>query len=107
VKFTPPGGIVEILVREEGAGRDLVVGVRDTGEGIPKDAFGRIFEKYGQVESRKRGQKMSTGLGLTFCKMAVEAHGGRIWVQSEVGKGSTFWFSIPIAAEAQDAAHAA
>lgn len=70
--------------------------VRDTGEGIPREAFGRIFEKFGQVEDRKAGRKNSTGLGLTFCKMAVEAHGGVIGVESEMGVGSTFSFTIPV-----------
>jgi signal transduction histidine kinase len=74
----------------------VVFAVRDAGEGIPAEAFDKIFEKFGQVETRKAGRKMSTGLGLTFCKMAVEAHGGRIWVESEIGKGSTFSFTIPI-----------
>jgi signal transduction histidine kinase len=69
---------------------------RDTGEGIPDDAFSRIFDKFGQVESRSAGRMMSTGLGLTFCKMAVEAHEGRIWVQSTLGQGSTFSFAIPV-----------
>ena len=53
----------------------------------------RIFEKFGQVEDRKN--RMGTGLGLTFCKLAVEAHSGRIGVESEVGKGSTFWWVLP------------
>jgi signal transduction histidine kinase len=70
--------------------------VNDTGEGIPHEAFGRIFEKFGQVETRKSGRKTSTGLGLTYCKMTVEAHGGQIWLESELGKGSTFYFTIPL-----------
>ena len=69
--------------------------VADTGEGIPEEAFDLIFDKFGQVETRKSGRKMSTGLGLTFCKLVVEAHGGRIWLHSELGKGSTFHFTIP------------
>ena len=56
----------------------------------------RIFEKFGQVESRQSNRKMSTGLGLTFCKMAVEKHGGRIWVESELGRGSRFSFCVPL-----------
>jgi signal transduction histidine kinase len=72
-----------------------VIGISDTGEGIPKEAFKRIFEKFGQVESRKAGKTKSTGLGLTFCKLAIEAHGGRIWVESEQGVGSTFFFTLP------------
>jgi signal transduction histidine kinase len=55
----------------------------------------RIFEKFGQVESKQNQRQYSTGLGLTFCKLAAEAHGGSIGVDSEVGKGSTFWFTVP------------
>jgi len=55
----------------------------------------KIFDKFGQVEGRQEGIRHSTGLGLTFCKIAVEAHGGRIWLESEVGKGSTFFVFIP------------
>ncbi|MBM3457205.1 MAG: response regulator [Armatimonadetes bacterium] len=97
VKFTPEEGAVTLRVTQSAAGDELLLAVADTGEGIPKDAFERIFEKFGQVESRKRGRKNSSGLGLTFCKMAVEAHGGRIWVESELGKGSTFFFTLPVA----------
>jgi two-component system sensor histidine kinase ResE len=81
-----------------GRGRDdkMTFTVADTGEGIPEEAFEQIFEKFGQVESRKSGKQMSTGLGLTFCKMAVEAHGGTIRVQSEIGQGSRFSFTIPL-----------
>ena len=64
-------------------------------DGVPVEYQARIFEKFGQVEARANRQKHSTGLGLTFCKLAVEAHGGSIGVESEVGKGSTFWFVLP------------
>jgi PAS domain S-box-containing protein len=93
LKFTPQGGTVTVLVTLELSG--LRFAVKDTGEGIPKEAFEKIFEKFGQVEGRKSGRKNSTGLGLTFCKMAVEAHGGMIWVESELGQGSTFFFTVP------------
>lgn len=96
IKFTPPGGTVTVVARKAEAADAIFFSVQDTGEGIPKEAFGRIFEKFGQVESRKAGRKMSTGLGLTFCKMAVEAHGGQIWVESEMGRGSQFNFTIPL-----------
>ena len=66
------------------------------GKVIRRTPFERIFEKFGQVENRKAGQKMSTGLGLTFCKLAVEAHGGRIWVDSAPERGSVFFFTIPL-----------
>jgi PAS domain S-box-containing protein len=96
IKFTPAGGAVTLAVSREPGENAALFQVRDTGEGIPREAFQRIFEKFGQVESRKAGRKMSTGLGLTFCKMVAEAHGGRIWVDSELGKGSTFSFTLPL-----------
>ena len=97
LKFTPSGGRVTVGARHEmtGRGEQIHFTVTDTGEGIPREAFERIFEKFGQVESRKAGRRMSTGLGLTFCRMAVEAHGGRIWVESELGVGSVFQFAVP------------
>ena len=72
------------------------ISISDNGPGIPPEYYEKIFEKFGQVESREHAQKYSTGLGLTFCKLAVEAHGGHIGVESEVGKGSTFWFKLPV-----------
>ncbi len=101
LKFTPPGGTLTVEARMSEAKQSvepsLVFSVRDTGEGIPPEAFEHIFEKFGQVASRKGGRTMSTGLGLTFCKLAVEAHGGEINVESVIGEGSTFSFTIPIA----------
>ena len=98
LKFTPPDGTIRVAARrfEHENRASLLFSVSDTGEGIPPEAFARIFEKFGQVESRQGGRTMSTGLGLTFCKLAVEAHGGRIWVESQIGQGSTFFFSIPL-----------
>lgn len=96
IKFTPAGGTVTVQARAGDCGDVVRFSVQDTGEGIPREAFGRIFEKFGQVESRSAGQRNSTGLGLTFCKMAVEAHGGSIWVDSELGTGSRFSFTVPI-----------
>jgi two-component system, sensor histidine kinase and response regulator len=96
VRFTPRGGTITTSVRPGAGEQTAIFGVRDTGEGIPRAAFERIFEKFGQVEMGPAGQSLSTGLGLTFCKMVVEAHGGRIGVESELGRGSTFSFTIPI-----------
>ena len=100
VKFTPRGGIVTVSASFEPAEGAVVFVVGDTGEGIPAHQVRRIFDKFGQVESRKAGRKMSTGLGLTFCKLVAEAHGGRIWVESRLGKGSRFLFTIPAGPEA-------
>jgi signal transduction histidine kinase len=96
IKFSPAGGTVTVAVRPDNDPSLLLFSVTDTGEGIPSEAFGRIFEKFGQVESRQAGRFMSTGLGLTFCKLAVEAHGGHIGVESAPGQGSTFCFTIPV-----------
>jgi signal transduction histidine kinase len=97
IKFTPSGAVtVAVAARHDKEDGELLFAVRDTGEGIPPEAFAQIFEKFGQVESRQGGRMMSTGLGLTFSKMAVEAHGGRIWVESTLGQGSTFFFTIPL-----------
>jgi signal transduction histidine kinase len=90
LKFTAPTGTIRIRITPvAGAVR---VGVSDDGTGIAAEFHERIFEKFGQVET---GQTRSgTGLGLTFCKLAVEIHGGRIGVESKVGNGSTFWFEL-------------
>lgn len=93
LKFTPDTGRVRVHVEANGPGAKL--SVVDTGSGIPPEYRDKIFEKFGQVEAARQGGTRSSGLGLTFCKLAVEAHGGRIGVESEVGKGSTFWFTLP------------
>ncbi len=93
VKYTPPGGFIRIA-SEEFDQQFVRISVEDTGEGIPAEKMHQVFQKFGQVMSRKSGNIRSTGLGLTFCKMAVEAHGGTIDFISEVGKGSTFWFTL-------------
>ena len=92
LKFTPDEGTITVRVGRRG-GRACVE-VVDNGPGIPPEYRTRIFEKFGQVESGQK-KKLSTGLGLAFCKLAVTAHGGEIGVDSEDGKGSTFWFTIP------------
>lgn len=94
VKFTPASGPVTVIV--EGDGTEVKVSVVDTGPGIPPEYHQKVFEKYGQVEAARHGAKHSSGLGLTFCKYAVEAHGGRIGLESGIGKGSTFWLALPV-----------
>ena len=93
LKFTPEAGQVRVTMRWEG--QEVEVAVADTGRGIPPEHHQRIFEKFGQADAPADRARHSAGLGLTFCKMAVEAHGGIIGVNSVVGKGSTFWFRLP------------
>ena len=92
-KFTPEGG--EVRVRIARTGDAVRFSVSDTGPGIPVEFHRKIFDKFGQVTGGK--ERNGVGLGLTFCKLAVEAHGGCIGLESEPGKGSTFWFILPAA----------
>jgi hypothetical protein len=93
IKYTPIGGSINLSC-EKADDNMIKILVEDTGEGIPKDKLDEVFRKFGQVMAKKSGKVRSTGLGLTFCKMAVEAHGGKIGVDSELGQGSTFWFTL-------------
>ena len=91
LNYTPTGGAVRMVATL--SSEAIRVTVTDSGPGIAAENHRRIFEKFGQVESLDN--RTGTGLGLTFCKLAVEAHGGRIGVESEVGSGSTFWLTLP------------
>jgi signal transduction histidine kinase len=99
LKFTPEGGSITVGAEpQQGPGETVCVWVRDTGPGIAPEHQGRIFDKFYQVRpGATAGGVASTGLGLSFCRMAVEAHGGRIGVDSEPGQGSRFWFTLPAA----------
>ncbi len=92
VKFTPSGGAITLTARASAAG--ITISVRDTGVGIAPEDQARVFEEFRQTRSGER-EEASTGLGLTLARQFVELHGGRIWVESEVGKGSTFLFTLP------------
>lgn len=94
VKFTPEGGLVSARVGV--AGDEVVVRVEDTGIGIPADQLARLFDAYHQAHEGHGG----TGLGLAVVKALVEAHGGRVWVESEEGRGSRFGFTLPLARRA-------
>ncbi|MBC8066017.1 MAG: hypothetical protein H7Y17_14385, partial [Chlorobia bacterium] len=96
IKFTPAGGTITAAAHAGEDKQSLIFSVSDTGEGIPEEDFERIFDKFGQVSSRQGGRLMSTGLGLTFCKLAVEAHGGKISASNAPGQGSTLSFNVPI-----------
>lgn len=93
VKYSPKGGLVEITVRHAPEG--VEVSVADQGVGIPPDKIPRIFERFERLSGPEREQTGGVGIGLFLVKHLVEAHGGRIWVQSEVGRGSTFYVFLP------------
>ena len=93
VKFTPEGGRIGINARQ--ADGSVEISVSDTGIGIAPEDQPKIFEEFRQVGSDYAHKKEGTGLGLTLAKKFVELHGGKIWVESEVGKGSTFSFTLP------------
>jgi PAS domain S-box-containing protein len=92
-KFTDAGGAVEVAVCAEGD--EVVVRVKDTGIGIPADEIELIFDKYRQVISGPSSHRGGTGLGLAICKKIVEAHGGQIWAESEIGRGTTMSIRLP------------
>ena len=93
VKFTRSGGEVALLAEAVDGG--VRFAVKDTGIGIPLDDVPRVFERFYRVDKSRTGS--GTGLGLSIARHIVETHGGRIWVESEEGRGSTFYFSIPVA----------
>jgi signal transduction histidine kinase len=93
-KFSAPGTTIE--VRVEKTDTEVVVSVRDEGQGIPADEINRLFIPFEHLSVKSTGGEQSTGLGLAIVKRVVEGHKGRIWVQSEVGVGSTFSFSLPL-----------
>jgi signal transduction histidine kinase len=92
MKFTPSGGSIRFGAQTRDS--DVMFTVSDTGPGIPREHLGDIFNPYWQA---KRAERMGAGLGLPIAKGIVEAHGGRIWVESEPGKGARFYFTLPVA----------
>lgn len=96
IKFTPSGG--QITLRARQTDEMVEIQVQDTGIGIPAEALPRIFERFYKVDqARTAGKTRGTGLGLAIAKHLVEAHGGKIWAESVEGKGSTFYFTLPLA----------
>jgi signal transduction histidine kinase/CheY-like chemotaxis protein len=98
IKFAGDGGEMEVGAALAEA-TEIKVWVRDNGAGIPADEIHDLFQKYRQGGNAKCSSQKGTGLGLVICKMIVEAHGGKIWVESEPGHGSTFFFSLPVTPE--------
>ena len=97
IKYTPAGGVITLGVKRTAA--TLTVSVRDTGPGVPAGEHERIFDKFMRVQ--RESAPKGLGLGLAFCKLAVEAHGGHIWVDSGRGSGATFSFTLPLATTAE------
>ncbi len=96
IKFSHPGTRVVMRAFPGGPG-EVHIAVSDEGVGIPREEIGLLFTEFGRCSVRPTAGEKSTGLGLAICKRIVEAHGGRIWVESEKGRGSTFTFSLPLA----------
>jgi len=94
IKHTPPGGAITVAARPGSAPGALVIEVRDTGEGIAPADCERLFQKYGRVEGQTMGRRYDTGLGLVFCRMAVDLLRGDITVASKLGAGSTFTITL-------------
>jgi signal transduction histidine kinase len=98
VRFTPSGGRVTITASRRNGAVD--VAVTDTGPGIAPEHLPRLFERFYRVDSARSRDEGGTGIGLAIARSVIEAHGGRIWAESEPGKGSTFTFELPVATEA-------
>ncbi|MNT64702.1 Alkaline phosphatase synthesis sensor protein PhoR [compost metagenome] len=93
IKFTPPGGRIDVRLFTE---RDVLrCEVEDTGEGIADDELPKLFKRFSQLKAGIAKGK-GTGLGLAISKALVEAHGGTIGIRSQLGAGSTFWFTLPL-----------
>lgn len=97
IKFSNVDGEVKLFAEHTEAenGKWVKISVKDNGRGIPPEAVNKIFERFGQVDASDSREKGGTGLGLPICKTIVEQHGGMLWVESEVGQGSTFLFTLP------------
>jgi len=100
IKFTNPGGVILVTVTEEK--NNLMVSIKDNGIGIPNDSIYKLFRIDENYSTRGTANETGTGLGLILCKEFIEKHGGEIWVESEVGKGSTFYFTLPYNTESEN-----
>ena len=98
IKFTDAG---EVAIKASAANGSFTVAVRDTGPGISEADQAKIFEEFQQADTASTRTKSGTGLGLSIARKIIEMHGGRLWVESTLGKGSTFCFSIPVSVERQ------
>lgn len=94
IKYTPERGVVKLRVQREG--QSLIFSISDTGVGIPEESIEKLFRKFSRIENPLSKRERGSGLGLYFAKGIVEKHGGKIWVQSSPGQGSTFYVRLPI-----------
>ena len=98
IKFTDEG---EVAIKASAANGSITVSVRDSGPGITEADQAKIFQEFQQADSEIAREKGGTGLGLTISKRIIELHGGKIWVESLLGQGSKFCFTLPIMSERQ------
>ena len=103
IKYSPGGG--SITVQGRGDPSQILIWIRDKGLGIPTQDLERVFERFYRIESEATQSISGVGLGLAVCRGIVEAHGGQIWVESKLGQGSTFYFTLPTGDTNSDAAH--
>jgi two-component system, cell cycle sensor histidine kinase PleC len=96
MKFTPDGGQVQVMSKEINGAQDIEISIKDTGIGIKQEDIQKLFKEFSQLSSAYDKMYEGTGLGLALTKKLVELHGGKIWVESEFGKGSLFAFVIPV-----------
>ena len=94
IKYTPEGGKVTLSASEKNQ-EEVLISVQDDGIGIPREDLPRIFERFYRVDKGRSQELGGTGLGLSIVKHIVQAHGGKIWAESQLGKGSTFHFTLP------------
>ncbi|MBN2103782.1 DUF2225 domain-containing protein [bacterium] len=98
IKYSSNSGNIHLSAKSENfnqSSKFVRIEVSDMGVGIPADKLDRVFDKFGQVNAKSSGRIRSSGMGLTFCKLAVEAHGGTIGVRSDIDHGTAFWFTLP------------
>jgi len=95
IEHSPDGGKIELTIQYNENKKETVISIADQGKGVPDDLKEKIFDKFFQADGETKQRKTSTGLGLTFCKLVVNAHGGDIWVEDSESRGARFVFTLP------------